>query len=76
MGLGGHGETEGPFTELGNLTVERDPRFPIHMTIQFCALQQMLMSATGSACRSGGGGGPPQIGVGRRSRQEPGEPET
>ena len=31
----GHGKTEGPFTELAGLTVERDPRFPIRVTIQF-----------------------------------------
>jgi hypothetical protein len=31
----GHGPLEGPFTELGGLTVERDPRFPIRVTVQF-----------------------------------------
>ncbi len=31
----GHGEVEGPFTEINNLDIERDPRFPIRVTIQF-----------------------------------------
>ncbi len=31
----GHGELEGPFTELDNLAIERDPRFPVRVTIQF-----------------------------------------
>ncbi len=26
---------EGPFTEINNLDIERDPRFPIRVTIQF-----------------------------------------
>lgn len=31
----GHGEVEGPFTELDGLTIERDPDFPIRVTVQF-----------------------------------------
>jgi hypothetical protein len=31
----GHGEVEGPFTEVDNLAIERDPRFPIRATVQF-----------------------------------------
>jgi hypothetical protein len=31
----GHGPTEGPFTELDGLTIERDPRFPVRVTVQF-----------------------------------------
>jgi hypothetical protein len=31
----GHGETEGPYTELDGLEVERDPRFPVRVTVQF-----------------------------------------
>jgi hypothetical protein len=31
----GHGEVEGPFTEVDNLAIERDPRFPIRVTVQF-----------------------------------------
>jgi hypothetical protein len=31
----GHGETEGPYTELDGLSIERDPRFPVRVTIQF-----------------------------------------
>jgi hypothetical protein len=31
----GHGELEGPFTELAGLTVQRDARFPIRVTVQF-----------------------------------------
>jgi len=31
----GHGELSGPFTELDGLTVERDPRFPVRVTVQF-----------------------------------------
>ncbi|MBE9059703.1 hypothetical protein [cf. Phormidesmis sp. LEGE 11477] len=30
-----HGEVEGPFTEIDNLAIERDPNFPIRVTIQF-----------------------------------------
>ncbi|WP_227500025.1 hypothetical protein [Synechococcus sp. PCC 7335] len=30
-----HGEVEGPFTEIDNLAIERDPNFPIRATIQF-----------------------------------------
>lgn len=31
----GHGEVEGPFTEIDNLAIERDPKFPIRVTVQF-----------------------------------------
>lgn len=31
----GHGETTGPFTELAGQTIERDPRFPVRVTVQF-----------------------------------------
>jgi hypothetical protein len=31
----GHGPTEGPYTELDNLTIARDSRFPIRVTLQF-----------------------------------------
>jgi len=31
----GHGALEGPFTELAGLHVERDPRFPVRVTVQF-----------------------------------------
>ena len=31
----GHGELDGPFTELAGLAVERDPRFPVRVTVQF-----------------------------------------
>lgn len=31
----GHGPSEGPFTELGGLTIARDPRFPVRVTVQF-----------------------------------------
>jgi hypothetical protein len=31
----GHGQTEGPYTELDGLTVARDPRFPVRVTLQF-----------------------------------------
>ena len=31
----GQGPTEGPYTELDGLTIERDPRFPVRVTVQF-----------------------------------------
>ncbi|MCB9869516.1 MAG: hypothetical protein H6837_06645 [Planctomycetes bacterium] len=31
----GHGKLEGPFTEIDGLDIERDPRFPIRVTVQF-----------------------------------------
>jgi hypothetical protein len=31
----GHGELEGPFTEIDRLPIERDPKFPIRVTVQF-----------------------------------------
>jgi len=31
----GHGPTEGPYTELDGLTIKRDPRFPVRVTVQF-----------------------------------------
>ncbi len=31
----GHGDLDGPFTELAGLTVARDPRFPVRVTVQF-----------------------------------------
>ena len=31
----GHGEVEGPFTEIDGLQIERDPRFPVRVTVQF-----------------------------------------
>ena len=31
----GHGELEGPFTEIDGLEIVRDPEFPIRVTVQF-----------------------------------------
>ena len=31
----GHGRARGPFEEGGNLRLERDPKFPIRITVQF-----------------------------------------
>lgn len=31
----GHGWNEGPFTEVDNLAIERDERFPVRVTVQF-----------------------------------------
>jgi hypothetical protein len=31
----GHGETEGPHKEIAGLAIERDPRFPVRVTVQF-----------------------------------------
>lgn len=31
----GHGSLEGPFTEIDNLRIERDSRYPIRVTVQF-----------------------------------------
>lgn len=31
----GHGALEGPFTEIDGLRIERDPRFPVRVTVQF-----------------------------------------
>jgi len=31
----GHGKTEGPFTEIAGLDIERDERFPVRVTVQF-----------------------------------------
>jgi len=31
----GHGELEGPFTEIDHLRIRRDPNFPIRVTVQF-----------------------------------------
>jgi hypothetical protein len=31
----GHGELEGPFTEIDGLAIQRDARFPIRVTVQF-----------------------------------------
>jgi len=31
----GHGQTEGPYTELDGLTIQRDARFPVRVTLQF-----------------------------------------
>lgn len=31
----GHGELEGPFTEMDDLEIRRDPEFPIRVTVQF-----------------------------------------
>lgn len=31
----GHGAEEGPFTEIDNLDIERDERFPVRVTVQF-----------------------------------------
>lgn len=31
----GHGKVEGPFTEFTNVPVERDPNFPVRVTVQF-----------------------------------------
>lgn len=35
MAVIGHGDVEGPFTEIDGLPIERDPRFPIRVTVQF-----------------------------------------
>ncbi|MDH5657157.1 MAG: hypothetical protein OEZ34_14695 [Spirochaetia bacterium] len=31
----GHGKTEGPYTEIDSLEIERDPDFPVRVTVQF-----------------------------------------
>ncbi len=31
----GHGEVEGPFTEIDGLEIERDDRYPVRVTVQF-----------------------------------------
>ena len=31
----GHGQAKGPFTELDGLTIQRDRRFPVRVTVQF-----------------------------------------
>lgn len=31
----GHGQTEGPYSEINGLNIERDPRFPVRVTVQF-----------------------------------------
>lgn len=31
----GHGESEGQFTEIGDLAIQRDPNFPVRVTVQF-----------------------------------------
>jgi hypothetical protein len=31
----GHGKVEGPFTEIDGLPIERDPNFPVRVTVQF-----------------------------------------
>ena len=31
----GHGSVEGPYTEMDNLPIERDPKFPVRVTVQF-----------------------------------------
>jgi hypothetical protein len=31
----GHGEMEGPFTEIDNLSIRRDPDYPVRVTVQF-----------------------------------------
>ncbi len=35
MAVVSHGEVEGPFTEMHDLSIERDTRFPIRVTVQF-----------------------------------------
>jgi hypothetical protein len=35
MAVIGHGRVEGPFTEIDNLSIERDPRYPVRVTVQF-----------------------------------------
>jgi len=35
MAVVSHGEAEGPFTEFGDLPIERDTRFPVRVTVQF-----------------------------------------
>jgi hypothetical protein len=31
----GHGKVEGPFTEIDNLAIERDEKYPVRVTVQF-----------------------------------------
>jgi hypothetical protein len=35
MAVLGHGPVLGPYTELDGLRIERDPRFPVRVTVQF-----------------------------------------
>jgi hypothetical protein len=35
MAVIGHGEVEGPFTEIAGIDIERDPAFPVRVTVQF-----------------------------------------
>jgi hypothetical protein len=47
----GHGETEGPYTELDGLTIERDPRFPVRVTVQFYQATSNGVVSTGDIAR-------------------------
>ena len=46
----GHGPELGPYTELAGLTIERDPRFPVRVTVQFYqATSNGVVTATTSS---------------------------
>jgi hypothetical protein len=46
----GHGRVEGPFTEVDDVDIERDERFPIRVTVQFYkATSNGVISATDMA---------------------------
>jgi hypothetical protein len=47
----GHGEIEGPFTEIDNLPIERDPDFPIRVTVQFYQATASGIASSGDLCR-------------------------
>jgi hypothetical protein len=50
----GHGPELGPYTELDGLTIERDPRFPVRVTIQFYqATSNGVLSATDVSALAG-----------------------
>jgi hypothetical protein len=47
----GHGPKLGPYTELDGLTIERDPRFPVRVTVQFYQATSTGRIASGDARR-------------------------
>ncbi len=66
----GHGAVEGPYTEIDGLEIERDPRFPIRVTVQF---YKATSNGIVSAGRHGADRRPDRTGVFRSGlRGQPG----
>lgn len=72
VAVAGHGKVEGPFTEIDDLDIERDDRYPARVRVQFYAARRA--SSVASTSRAWATRGASRLGAGglvRLVRQAP-----